>query len=172
MPKLVTAFQSAPGQASSPVDDRSELISEFREIVSGFQSECVKSHDYFSSEVAQGKYFQSVPAGAVSQVGNAVDGAFLILGQLISSVPIQARSEILDNYNRQMISEAVDSQKKICNLVDRYAADKDTRNAFRRIKEICEEIPTSYFAVPEESQPDQVLQDINEPEEPSGTDNQ
>ena len=171
MPKLVTAFQSAPGQVSSPVNDRSELISEFREIVSGFQSECVKSHDYFSSEVAQGKYFQSVPAGAVSQVGNAVDGAFLILGQLISSVPIQARSEILDNSNRQMISEAVDSQKKICNLVDQHATDKDTRNAFQRIREICEGIPPSYFAIPEESRPDQILQGTEEPQQPSEVDN-
>ena len=172
MPKLVAAYQSAPGQVSSPDDDKSELKSKFREVITDFQSECVKLRDYFSSEIALGNYFQSVPVGAVVLVGNAVEDAFWILGQLITSLSSQSTMEIFDKYIRQMISEAIASQKKVCDLVQKHATDDGTRDAFQRIKEICDGIPTSYFAVPEESQPDQVLQGIDEPQEPSGADNQ
>ena len=172
MPKLVAAFQSAPGQVQPPDEDKSELVFEFRGVITVFQSECVKLRDYFSSEIALGNYFQSVPVGAVAQVGNAVDEAFWILGQLITSLSTQSTMEIFEKYIRQMISEAIASQREVCDLVQKHAIDDGTRDAFQRIKEICDGIPTSYFTVPEESQPDQVLQGIDEPQEPSAVDNQ
>ena len=175
MPELGTAYQSAPGQETPSTENKDELISKFREVISNLQSECVKLRDYFLSEIEQDNYFQSAPVSAVAQVGIAVDGVFWILSQLITSLSTQARVEIFDRYNRQIISGAVDSQKKICNLVNRHATNKNTLDAFQRIKEICEALPTSYFAVPEEShevQPDQVLQGTDEPQEPSEIDNQ
>ena len=176
MPELENAYRSAPAQASPPTQSKSEIISNFLEIISNFKSECIKLRDYFSSEIEQGNYFQSAPVSAVALVGNAVDGAFYMLGQLITSLSTQARIEIFEKHNnRQIISEAVASPKKICDLVNRHATDENTLDAFQRVRETCDGIPTSYFAVPEEShevQPDQVLQGTDEPQEPLGTDYQ
>ena len=172
MPKLESTYQTAPGQISPLTNDRSTLISNLRDAISDFQSECVKLRDYFLVESEEDNYFRSVPVGAVARVGNAVDGAFLILGQLIISLPMQARIEILDRHNRQRISEAIDSQKRVCDLVNQYATDQDTLDAFRRVEETCKQVPASYFAVPEESQPDQVLQGTDEPQELSRENNE
>ena len=176
MPELGTAYQSAPGQTSLPTKNKSELISKFLEVISNLKSESVKLRDYFSSEIEEANYFQSAPVSALAQVGIAVDGVFWILSQLIMSLSTQARVEIFEKHNnRQMISEAIAAQKKVCDLVNQYATDQDTQSAFQRIKETCDGIPTSYFAVPEEShevQPDQVLQGTDEPQEPLGTDYQ
>ena len=171
MPELGNAYQRAPGQASLPTENGDKLISKFREIVSDVQSECEKLRDYFSSEIEQGNYFQSVPVSAVVQVGNAVDEAFWILGQLITSLSSQSTLEVFDRHNRQMISKAITSQRKVCDLVRKHAHDEGTLEVFQHIREICDGIPTDYFAIPE-SQPDQVRQITHEPKEPSGIDNQ
>ncbi len=170
-PELVNTYQSAPGQEAPSIDEKSESISKFREVISDFQSECVKLRDYFSSEIAQGNYFQSVPDGAVIQVGNAVNEAFWILCQLITALSPQSTIEIFDLRNRQIISEAIASQRTVCDLVRTHANDEGVRDAFQRIEEICDGIPSSYFAVPV-SQPDQIPQGNYEPQEPSGEDNE
>ena len=170
-PELVNTVQRAPGQEVSSIDEKSESISKFREVISDFQSECVKLRDYFSSEIAQGNYFQSVPDGAVIQVGNAVNEAFWILGQLITALSPQSTIEIFDLRNRQIISEAIASQRTVCDLVRTHASDEGARDAFQRIEEICDGVPSSYFAVPV-SQPDQIPQGNYEPQEPSGEDNE
>ncbi len=172
MPKLMAAYQSAPRQSSPPTEIRSTLISGFREVMSAIKSESNRLHDYLARETEQDNYFQIVPVDAVVRVGNAVGEAFLNLGQLITSVPSQSRLEIFDENNRQMIFEALNSQKKACDLVTENATDEGTLGTFLRVKETCETLPTSYFAVPEESQPDQVFQGTNEPQEPPGVDNQ
>lgn len=172
MPRLATVYQSAPGQTSLLTEDRSILISNFREAISDLQSECFKLHDYFLLAIKQENYFQSVPSSAVVRVGKAVDGAFWIFGQLITSLSTQSRIDILDDHNRQMIFEAIDSQKKVCNLVNEYATDQDTLDVFQRIKETCERVQASHFAGPEESQPDQVLQGTDEPQELSRGDDE
>ena len=168
MPKLESAYQSAPGQKTPLKNDRDTLISNLRDAIGNLQSECIKLRDYFLLESEEDNYFRSAPVSAVARVGNAIDGTFLILGQLIISLPMQARIEILDRHNRQRISEAIDSQKRVCDLVNRYATDQDTLDAFQRVEETCRQVPASYFAVPEESQPDQVLQGTDEPQELSG----
>ena len=115
------------------------------------------------------------------RVGNAVDGTFLILGLLITSLSEQARAEIfLNGHNRQAIFQAINSQRQVCNLVDQNVPDKETRDketreVFQRIEETCKGIPASYFSVPEvprESQPDQVLKGTDEPQQFSGVDNE
>ena len=93
MPELGDVYQSAPNQETPRTENKNELISKFREIVSNLRSECVKLRDYLAHETKQGNYFQIVPIDAVVNLGNAVDGAFLILGQLITSAPSQARIE-------------------------------------------------------------------------------
>ena len=178
MPWLRTAYQSAPGQVSSPTENRNELISRLRKVMGDFHSECTYFHDYLARETEQNDYFQIVAVDAVIKVGNAVESAFLILGQLITSVPSQSRFEIFEESNRQMVFEALNSQKKACNLVQKHTDDKDIRDVFHRIRETCEALPTNYFAVPvepkesQEPPPDQVLKGTDEPKELSGADNQ
>jgi hypothetical protein len=178
MPKLMAAYQSAPRQSSPPTEIRSTLISGFREVMSAIKSESNRLHDYLARETEQNDYFQIVAVDAVIKVGNAVESAFLILGQLITSVPSQSRFEIFEESNRQMVFEALNSQKKACNLVQKHTDDKDIRDVFHRIRETCEALPTNYFAVPvepkesQEPPPDQVLKGTDEPKELSGADNQ
>ncbi len=178
MPGLRTAYQSAPGQVSSRTEDRNALISTLRKVMGDFRSECTYFHDYLVRETEQKDYFQIVAVDAVIKVGNAVESAFLILGQLITSVPSQSRFEIFEESNRQMVFEALNSQKKACNLVQKHTDDKDIRDMFHRIRETCEALPTNYFAVPvepkesQERPPDQVLNSTDEPKELSGADNQ
>ena len=136
--------------------------------------------DYFSDEIAQeGNYFNIAPVSAMVRVGDAVDGAFLILGLLITSLSEQARAEIfLNGHNRQAIFEAINAQKRVCDLIGQNAEDQGTKEVFQRIEETCGGVPASYFSVPEipevprESQPDQVLQGTDEPQQLSGVENE
>ena len=123
MPKLEKAYQSTPG--SRPSGDRGSLISNFREVIRALQLQCVLLRDYFSDEIVQGNYFEIAPVNAVVRVGDAVDDAFSRLGQLIVSLSSQSRTEILDKRNRQRISEAIDSQKQVCNMICQHAAHRD-----------------------------------------------
>ena len=139
-----------------PPADKSALIARFQEIITAFQSQCTELHSYFLDETDQGNYFEIVPAIAMVQVGNAVDGAFFRLSQLLINLSPQAKIEVLDRRSRQEIARAIDAQIKACDLVDQYATDQGTRDVFRRIQDICSRLPESYFA--EVSQPDQLPQ--------------
>ena len=165
-------YRSTPSQMVLSTEDRSEVITNFREVISALRSKCVDLRDYLLFEIEQDNYFQIAPASAIVRVGNAVDDVFFRLSQLIVSLSPQARTETLNRHNRLGILEAIDSQKKVCDLVNQYATDQNTLNVFRRIEETCEQVPASYFAVPEESQPDQVLQSTDEPQELSREDNE
>lgn len=174
MPKFATVYRDIPNSESSSSE---ELITDFKKIISDLKLKCIELHDYFLDEIKQdNKYFQIAPASAMVRIGDAVDGAFLILGLLITSLSEQARAEIfLNGHNRQAIFQAINSQKQVCNLVDQKATDQGTREVFQRIEENCKGIPASYFSVPEvprESQPDQVLQGTDEPQQFSGVDNE
>lgn len=169
MPQLANAYQGTPGEARP--HNRDQLVSELRNVVGVLRSRCVALSDYFSYENQQDSYFSIAPVSAVLRVGEAVDDALLRLGQLIISLSPQARTEVLDRRNRQGISDAIASQRHVCSLVHQHAEDPDIRSVFERIQETCEKVPESYFAIPEETQPDQVLQGTDEPQQPSGVEN-
>ena len=157
----------------TPAVDKITSIPRFRGIINSFQLRCTALCDYFSDEMEQSNYFQIAPVDAVVEVGNAVDRTFFRLAQLITGFSGQARDEIFDRHTRQRISEAIDSQKKVCDLIQEHATDQNTLAIFERIKETCENLPASYFEVPEEElQPNQVLQDTNESQELSEVDNE
>ena len=157
----------------TPAENKSKSIPSFRGIINLFQLRCTALCDYFSDEMAQSNYFQIVPVDAVVEVGDAVDRTFFRLAQLITGLSGQARDAIFDGHTRQRISEAIDSQKKVCDLIQEHASDQNTLAIFERIKKTCENLPASYFEVPEEEfQPDQVLQDTIEPQELSEVDNE
>lgn len=172
--ELEGAYQSTPQSASVGTSngDKGAFLSKFREVVSDLQAKCIAFRDYFSDETAQSNYFRIAPVNAVVRVGDAVDKVFFILGQLIINLPRQARPEILNRHNRQKIAEVIDSQKQVCTLVRQYATDREILEVFKRIEETCENVPASYFAVPEESQPNQVLQGTDEPQPFSNADDE
>jgi len=60
---------------------------------------------YFSSEVEHHSYFSIVPADSILRVGNVVDEVLYQLGQLIISLPAEAKLEILEGVLRQRIQE-------------------------------------------------------------------
>ena len=66
----------------------------------------------------------------------------------------------------------INAQKRVCDMVGQHATDQETRAVFQRIKDICEQVLASYFSVPEEPQPDQILQGTDEPQQFSGVDNE
>lgn len=166
--ELASIYQSTPVGTSN--GDKAPLLSNFREVIGTLHAKCVGFRDYFSDETAQSNYFRIAPVNAVVRVGDIVDKVFFRLGQFIISLSPQSRTEILDSHNRQRISEAIDSQKQVCSMVRQYATDGEILAAFQRIEETCKQLPASYFAVPQELQPDQVLQGTDEPQQSSGTD--
>ena len=171
MPDLENAYQSTPGATSPSTEDKTALIARFRQIVSDLRSRCLDLHDYFSDEIAQGNYFQIAPTNAIVRVADAVDGVFFQLGQLVISLSSLARSEILDQRTRQGISEAIDDQTKVCELVDQHTGE-NIRSVFQSIRNTCNQLPESYWAVPETSQPDQILQGTDQPQQISGDNEQ
>ena len=171
MPQFSTVYQDTPGKTS--IDEDVELLTKnFQGIIREFQKACSILRDHFSERINLDDYFQNVPVRPVRRVGNAVNDAFSILRELLTSLSSQARNEILDRSNRQSIAEAIDSQRRIYELVNqyKYAIDQDSFNVFQRIKETCEQIER-YVAVPEEPQLSQVPQDMDEPQESSEIDN-
>ena len=165
MPRLATTYQDSPGLPSSSVEDQRAAVSTLRNTVDDLHSHCVALRDYFTLEVEQGNYFQIVPSAPVVRVGETVDRVFWMLGQLITSMPTQARSEVLDRHNRQRIADSLDAQKRVCDTVDQHVSDERILGVFQRIRETCDLVPASYFAIPEEQQPDQLLQGTDVPQE-------
>ena len=92
MSELTEVYPNTPGQ--TPSDKREEVVSRFQSVVVAFSQKCTIARDYFLSETALDDYFQSAPATAIVRVGNSIDGASWTLGQLIISLPPQARTEI------------------------------------------------------------------------------
>ena len=160
-------YQSTPNGKSTR--NGAPSLSEFQELyrkdIDEFKRNCVELYDYFSYEVTQGNYFKSVPATAIVRVGNAVYEAFSILSQFVISLSPQARGAIIDRLNRQRISDALDSQRKLCDIVRQHATDQNTTAVFRRLDETCLEVLANHLAVPDISLPDQVLQSTNEPDD-------
>jgi hypothetical protein len=163
MPQLTTVYQSTPGGASPP--DKTDLISKFRDAVAALQARCASLSTYLSYESEQGNFFSVAPNSAIVRVGESVDGVFYRLSQLIISLPPQARTELLDRHNRQKIADAIQSQKQVCGVIRQNVDGSDVLGVFERISETCERVPGSYFAVPEEAQPDQFLEHSDEPQD-------
>ena len=164
MPEFANAYQSTPVEALSKVN-KGELAIRFGRAISNLQSKSVALRDHFVEETERDRYFQIAPVSAMVKVGSAVDNAFFILSQLLMSLSPQARTEILDGSNRQRIYAAIESQKQVCMIVRQQATDQSTRDVFQRIEKTCVQVTDSYFSFPKESQPDQILQVTNEPQE-------
>lgn len=168
--KIITPGFDVPSRTSTSEDRLSEFTLGFRKTISELRLRCVELHDYISFEIDRGDYFKVAPSSEIERVGKAINEAFFALSQLVRNMSTQARTEILDQHTRQDVSKAVNLQKKVCDMVCENATNEDVINNFGEIRLICDKVPASYFEVPEEPQPDQVLQDTDEPQENTGLD--
>lgn len=136
----------------------------FAEIVRTFQAQCIAFSRYFSDETNRGDYFRIVPASTITQVGNVVDSVFSELKRIADS--LQAMAEVYSS----LILEAIDAQRKVCQLVAQYA-DEDTRGVFQGIEDTCTQLE-DYFVPQKELEPDQSPQGPDEPQQSPGVDDE
>ena len=139
----------------------------FEEVVHVFQEQCTGFSDYFSNEANQKEYFRIVPASTIEQVGNAIGKAFFELKRIMEEDSLQELTEI----RNWRIPEAIDAPRKVCQLVPQYITNEDTRGIFQRIENTCIQLE-DYFALPEELKFDPPIQDSDEPQQPSGVDDE
>ena len=142
-------------------------IAHFEEVVHVFQEQCTGFSDYFSNEANQKEYFRIVPVSTIEQVGNAIDKAFSELKRIMEEDSLQEMTEI----RNWRIPEAIDAQRKVCRLVPQYITNEDTCGIFQRIEDTCIQLE-GYFALPEELKFDPPIQDSDEPQQPSGVDDE
>ena len=133
----------------------------FEEIVHTLQAQCTAFSGYFLDAANQGDYFRIVPGSTIKQVGSAVDSAFFELKSIMDS------QQVMPEIPNRDLPEATDALKKVCRLVAQDA-DESTRSIFQKIEHTCTQLLEDYSVLPEESQPDQVLQDTDDPQQPSG----
>ena len=161
-----------PSRTSKSEDRLSEFTSGFRKTIGELRLRCVELHDYIAFEIERGDYFKVAPSSEMERVGKAANEVFFALSQLVRDMSTQARTETLDHHTRQDVSKSVDLLKKVCDMVCDNAISQAVINNFRETRLICGKVPASYFEVPEEPQPDQVLQYPDEPQENTGMDSE
>ena len=105
-------------------------------------------HKYFSVEVEQDAYFKIVPADSVQQVGEALEEVVYQLGQLIISLPGEARPEVIDRESRRRVWEALRALVQAAEIVQEQCPDQETVECFRRVQETSETVRSSHFATP------------------------
>jgi hypothetical protein len=163
-------YQGTPDQQTISPKDATIAASDFATSLVGLRDSSKALADYFSHEIEQGHYFGIVPANVIRDVGDSISGGLFILGQLIISLSPDSRIELLVVQNRQCISRVVDSQKTVCRIMKENATDPEIIQCFDEIRNICDKVFERYFAVPTEAletaQPDQSLQDADDPLEP------
>lgn len=139
----------------------------FEEIVSTFQAQCIAFSRYFLDETNRGDYFRIVSASTIEQVGNTIDKAFSELKRIMEE---DSSQEMIEIRNRR-IPEAIDAQIEVCRLVPQYTTNEDTCGIFQEIENTCMQLE-DYFAPPEELKFGQPIQDSDEPQQPSGVDDE
>ena len=164
MAELPQAYPNNPASLSGDAD--SAVREDFCSQVTDFAQKCGVVRDYFLEEAPLDDYFESVPKPAFVRVGESIDGALFILSQLIISLSPRARTEILDESNRRMLSRIIESQQEVCSMVIESVQDEFTRRIFEGIERSCKQFPANYFAIPEQpsDQPNQRMPDNSAPQ--------
>jgi len=164
MAPLGRIYQATP-EARPPSEDSDKVRRNFAAAIFELHATCRALASYVVLEVQQGKYFSIVPPESVQLVGDTLNNAFFNLRQLIISLPPVARTQILNVQVRKQISEAVESQKGLCDTVSRHSENDALRGCFLRVSETCSGLLERYFAMPGEvaAQPDQIQAGPDEP---------
>lgn len=162
-PRFEDSYNVVPSSTQKPEDSKHELISGFTDLIGELRLRSIELYDYISFETERGDYFKVAPVNEMIRIGRVVEDTFFVLGQLIISLSPQAKTETFDRQNRQGISDAIDLTRKVCVLVKDSSADFAIKEVYCSTESTCNQVPASYFEIPEESQPNQLLQGTDEP---------
>ena len=138
-------YQRTP-EPRPPGVEKTEVLARFRISIDHLRTWSLTLYKYFSVEVEQDAYFKVVPADSVRRVGETLDEVLYQLGQLIISLPAEAKPEVIDRGARQMVWEALMALDQIAEIVGGQCPDPQTTECFRRVQETCKTVRSSHFA--------------------------
>ena len=169
--KLLTEFarvyQQTPGERNSEKDNGQTSVG-FGVAVTDLLNISTSLRNYFQEGTFLENHFELVPRQDASDLCEAIYESYFMLNQCIISLPISSNPKILDDVlsrrNRASIMESIDMQKQFCQLGMTHGQEESIIRSLRRIQEVCKSVPTSYFMVPSESEPDQMVFESVEPE--------
>ena len=159
LPEISRIYQPTPGNHSRDADMDSRVREEFGTTLKDLKNCCRDLKKYLHDETAKINYFEFAPSSQVIELAEAVEEAFFLLGQGITSLPLSQRGSksILNNDNVRNIMEAIQIQKEICGICDKHAVEESTLKAFKKIDKTCRNIPMDFFPVLREQEgPDQM----------------
>ena len=145
--KLGYIYQRTP-EPRPPGVEKTEVLARFRTSIERLHVWSLALHKYFSSEVEQGAYFKIVPEDSVRQVGETLDPVLYQLGQLIISLPAEAKPEVIDSASRRRVWEALRALEHTAKIVQEQCPAQEAVECFRRVQETCETVRSSHFATP------------------------
>ena len=159
LPKISQTHQPTPGNHRRDTDMDSMVREEFGKTVRELRDCCKDFRKYLYDETAVVSYFEFAPSSQVVALAEAIDKAFSLLGQGITSLPSsqEGSKSILNNDNVRTIMEAIRIQKEICGISGTHATEENTQKAFERVDKTCRDIPMDSFPVPRDQEgPDQM----------------
>ena len=131
-----------------PGVERSDAVERFGMAVDRLHFWSLALHKYFSFEVEQYAYFKIVPGDSVRRVGETLDEALYHMGQLIISLPADAKPVVINSESRRKISQALTALEQAADIVGQQCPDEETVDCFRRVQETCRAVRNSHFATP------------------------
>ena len=174
--EISSVYHPVPILPSGPIENQiqsrekiltTDISSNFKESVYELRKSCAKLRDYFRREINEGIYFELAPTESIMELTVSVCETFFHVSQCIMSLPSKSDptifDDILNRYNRTLISEAVEYQKEICSISLEYSKDDRIRKAFEKIQEECARTTSSYYQTPDDK-PDQVVSESSEPQ--------
>lgn len=103
---------------------------------------------YFSFEAQQDVYFKIVPGESVRRVGETLDEVLYQLGQMIISLPAEAKPEVINRESRRRIWQTLRELEDVADIVQGQCPDKETVECFRQVQETCSTVRSSHFTTP------------------------
>lgn len=145
--ELGDVYQRTP-EPRPPGVERTEVLLRFRTSIERLHVWSLALHKYFSLEVEQDAYFRIVPEDSVRRVGETLDEVLYQIGQLIISLPAEAKPEVIDRGSRRKVWEALRELERTAEIVRGQCPDQETVECFRRVKETCATVRNSHFTTP------------------------
>ena len=140
-------YQRTP-EPRPPGVEKTEVLAHFRTSIEQLHIWSLALRKYFSFEVEQDAYFKIVPEDSVRRVGETLDEVLYQLGQLIISLPAEAKPEVIDMGSRRRVWEVLMALEKTAEIVQGQCPDHETVECFRRVQETCETVRSSHFTTP------------------------
>ena len=160
-------YQNTPGQQDR-TNDTGKASLGFGVAVVTLKNNSTNLRNYIKEETLPESYFEIGPRQNIRDLCTAIYETFFMLNQCIISLPIASYPEILDDVlnkrNRAHILESIEVQKEFCQIGIAHSKEESIISSLQRIEEVCRSLPASYFVIPAESQPDQMVHESEEPQ--------